>query len=141
MKVEEFNNEEICLYSMWICHEGDMEPAQCPVCKVGADKFMEQSGDLSWADEHRVGVAKDVDPRVMEVLQANFIGEVVVVDTKVNLQARVDAEHGACQGKMNLAKLAKELNLDAVHDTVHEMCKDEARHGQSFKGLLDRYLG
>ncbi|MBS4804741.1 MAG: NADH peroxidase, partial [Clostridium sp.] len=72
---------------------------------------------------------------------AELIGEVVVADTKANLTARVNAEHGACQGKMDLAKLAKELNLDAIHDTVHEMCKDEARHGQAFKGLLDRYFG
>ena len=167
-------------------YEGEAAPAECPICKAGADKFIEQTGDLKWADEHRVGIAKDVDPRVMEGLQANFmgectevgmylamsrqadregfpevaeaykriafeeaehaakfaelIGEVVVADTKANLQARVDAEHGACQGKMDLAKLAKELNLDAIHDTVHEMCKDEARHGQAFKGLLNRYF-
>ncbi|MDU5106986.1 NADH peroxidase [Clostridium sp.] len=167
-------------------YEGEAAPAECPICKAGADKFIEQTGDLKWADEHRVGVAKDVDPRIMEGLQANFmgectevgmylamsrqadregfpevaeaykriafeeaehaakfaelIGEVVVADTKANLQARVDAEHGACQGKMDLAKLAKELNLDAIHDTVHEMCKDEARHGQAFKGLLNRYF-
>ena len=168
-------------------YEGEAAPEVCPVCKVGADKFVEQTGDLKWADEHRVGVGKDVDPRVVEGLQSNFIGEctevgmylamsrqadregfpevaeaykriafeeaehaakfaeligeVVVADTRANLQARVDAEHGACQGKMDLAKLAKELNLDAIHDTVHEMCKDEARHGQAFKGLLDRYFG
>ncbi|WP_300384903.1 ferritin family protein, partial [Clostridium sp.] len=72
---------------------------------------------------------------------AELIGEVVAPDTKANLQARVDAEHGACQGKKDLATLAKELNLDAIHDTVHEMCKDEARHGMAFKGLLDRYFG
>ena len=72
---------------------------------------------------------------------AELIGEVVVADTKANLTARVNAEHGACQGKKDLATLAKELNLDAIHDTVHEMCKDEARHGQAFKGLLDRYFG
>ena len=168
-------------------YEGEAAPAECPICHAGADKFMEQSGDLTWADEHRVGLAKDVDPRIMEGLQANFIGEctevgmylamsrqadregfpevaeaykriafeeadhaarfaeligeVVVADTKANLQARVDAEHGACQGKKDLATLAKELNLDAIHDTVHEMCKDEARHGRAFKGLLDRYFG
>ena len=167
-------------------YEGEAAPAECPVCHVGADKFMEQSGDLKWADEHRVGLAKDVDPRIMEGLQANFvgectevgmylamsrqadregfpevaeaykriafeeadhaarfaelIGEVVAADTKANLQARVDAEHGACQGKKDLATLAKELNLDAIHDTVHEMCKDEARHGKAFEGLLNRYF-
>ena len=167
-------------------HEGDMAPAQCPVCKVGADKFVEQVGELVWADEHRIGVAQGVDPRVMEGLQANFvgectevgmylamsrqadregfpevaeaykriafeeaehaakfaelIGEVVVADTKANLQARVEAEYGATQGKKDLATLAKQLNLDAIHDTVHEMCKDEARHGKAFKGLLERYF-
>ncbi|HBJ1648565.1 TPA: NADH peroxidase, partial [Clostridium botulinum] len=152
----------------------------------GAEKFAEQSGDLAFADEHVIGVGKDVDPRIVEGLQANFmgectevgmylamsrqadregfpevaeaykriafeeaehaakfaelLGEVVNADTKKNLQLRVDAEHGACQGKKDLATLAKQLNLDAIHDTVHEMCKDEARHGKAFKGLLDRYF-
>jgi rubrerythrin len=156
------------------------------VCGVGAEKFVEQSGDLAFADEHVIGVAKDVDPEVIEGLRANFVGEctevgmylamsrqadregypevaeaykriafeeaehaakfaellgeVVAADTKANLQVRVDAEHGACQGKKDLATLAKKLNLDAIHDTVHEMCKDEARHGKAFKGLLDRYF-
>lgn len=72
---------------------------------------------------------------------AELLGEVVVADTKANLQARVDAEHGACQGKKDIATKAKQLNLDAIHDTVHEMCKDEARHGQAFQGLLKRYFG
>ena len=167
-------------------HEGESAPEKCPLCGVGPEKFMEQSEDMAWADEHRVGVAKDIDPRVIEGLQANFmgectevgmylamsrqadregfpevaeaykriafeeaehaakfaelLGEVVVADTKTNLQMRVDAEHGACQGKKDLATLAKQLNLDAIHDTVHEMCKDEARHGQAFKGLLNRYF-
>jgi rubrerythrin len=71
---------------------------------------------------------------------AELLGEVVVADTKANLQARVDAEHGACQGKKDIATKAKQLNLDAIHDTVHEMCKDEARHGQAFQGLLKRYF-
>ena len=168
-------------------HEGESAPEKCPVCGVGADKFVEQGEDLAWADEHVVGVAKGVDPKVIEGLQANFmgectevgmylamsrqadregypevaeaykriafeeaehaskfaemLGEVVEADTKKNLQMRVDAEHGACQGKKDLATLAKQLNLDAIHDTVHEMCKDEARHGRAFKGLLDRYFG
>ena len=71
---------------------------------------------------------------------AEILGEVVVADTKANLQARVEAEYGACEGKKKLATEAKKLNLDAIHDTVHEMCKDEARHGKAFKGLLDRYF-
>jgi rubrerythrin len=169
-------------------HEGDSAPEFCPVCKAGADKFVEKSEDnLAWADEHRIGIAKEVDKEVIEGLRANFtgectevgmylamsrqadregypevaeaykriafeeaehaakfaelLGEVVVADTKTNLQMRVDAEHGACQGKKDLATLAKKLNLDAIHDTVHEMCKDEARHGAAFNGLLQRYFG
>lgn len=166
--------------------ESTVVPEKCPICGVGSDKFIEQSENMVYADEHRVGIAKGVDSRVIEGLQANFIGEctevgmyiamsrqadreghpkvaeaykriafeeaehaakfaemlgeVVEADTKANLQARVNAEHGACQGKLDLAKLAKELNLDAIHDTVHEMCKDEARHGKAFAGLLNRYF-
>lgn len=168
-------------------HEGDQPPAECPTCKAPASKFKEQTGELAFADQHVVGVAKDVDPRIVEGLQMNFtgectevgmylamsrvadregypevaeaykriaweeaehaakfaelLGEVVTDSTKKNLELRVAAEHGACAGKKELATLAKQLNLDAVHDTVHEMCKDEARHGCAFKGLLDRYFG
>jgi rubrerythrin len=169
-------------------HEGDSAPETCPVCHAQADKFIEKNEDLlSWADEHRIGIAKEVDLEVVEGLRANFVGEctevgmylamsrqadregfpevaeaykriafeeaehaakfaellgeVVVADTRKNLQMRVDAEHGACQGKKDLATLAKKLNLDAIHDTVHEMCKDEARHGAAFNGLLKRYFG
>lgn len=71
---------------------------------------------------------------------AELLGEVVWADTKKNLEARVEAEHGACQGKKDLATKAKQLNYDAIHDTVHEMCKDEARHGSAFAGLLKRYF-
>ena len=72
---------------------------------------------------------------------AELLGEVVTDSTKKNLELRVDAENGATQGKFELAKLAKELNLDAIHDTVHEMARDEARHGKAFEGLLKRYFG
>ena len=72
---------------------------------------------------------------------AELLGEVVTDSTKKNLQMRVEAENGATAGKVELAKLAKQLNLDAIHDTVHEMARDEARHGKAFKGLLDRYFG
>ena len=72
---------------------------------------------------------------------AELLGECVVADTKENLRARVDAEYGATEGKLNLAKRAQELGLDAIHDTVHEMCKDEDRHGKAFLGLLQRYFG
>ena len=168
-------------------HEGDAPPEKCPQCHVPADKFYEQAGSgLVFADEHRIGVAKDVDPEIIEGLRQNFmgectevgmylamsrqadregypevaeaykriafeeaehaakfaelLGEVVDVSTKKNLELRVMAEHGATQGKKDLATRAKELNLDAIHDTVHEMCKDEARHGMAFQGLLKRYF-
>ncbi|MEX1377897.1 MAG: NADH peroxidase [Eubacteriales bacterium] len=71
---------------------------------------------------------------------AEMLGEVVVADTKANLKARVEAEYGATAGKFEIAKMAKAQNLDAIHDTVHEMAKDEARHGKAFKGLLERYF-
>ena len=168
-------------------HEGNFPPASCPQCGAGADKFSEQQeSTLAWADEHKIGVAKGLDPEIVEGLRANFTGECtevgmylamsrqadregypeiaeawrriafeeadhaarfaellgeVVFDTKTNLEKRVAAEHGACRGKKELATKAKALNYDAVHDTVHEMCKDEARHGAAFAGLLKRYFG
>ena len=169
-------------------YEGEAPPEKCPQCGSPADKFFEQKeGELNWADEHVIGVAKGLDPEVIEGLQANFtgectevgmylamsrqadregypeiaeaykriafeeaehaakfaelLGEVVSADTKTNLKVRVSAEYGACQGKKDLATKAKQLDYDAVHDTVHEMCKDEARHGAAFAGLLKRYFG
>jgi len=168
-------------------HEGDTAPENCPLCKAAASKFNEQSAEgLVFADEHRIGAAKDVDPEIIEGLRQNFLGEctevgmylamsrqadregypevaeaykriafeeaehaakfaellgeVVDVSTKKNLEMRVMAEHGATQGKKDLATKAKQQNLDAIHDTVHEMCKDEARHGMAFQGLLKRYF-
>ena len=160
-------------------HEGDSAPEKCPVCGAPAEKFNAQSGDMAWAAEHVVGVAKGVSEEILEGLRANFqgectevgmylamarvahregypeiglywekaayeeaelLGEVVTDSTKKNLQMRVDAENGATDGKTQLAKLAKEQGLDAIHDTVHEMARDEARHGKAFKGLLERYF-
>ena len=72
---------------------------------------------------------------------AELLGEVVTDSTKKNLEMRVEAEHGATAGKFDLAKRAKAANLDAIHDTVHEMARDEARHGKAFEGLLKRYFG
>jgi len=72
---------------------------------------------------------------------AELLGEVVTDSTKKNLELRVDAENGATAGKFDLAKRAKAANLDAIHDTVHEMARDEARHGRAFEGLLKRYFG
>jgi rubrerythrin len=169
-------------------HEGDAAPDKCPQCGAPAAKFSERTaGKLEFADEHRIGAAKDLDPDVVEGLRMNFtgectevgmylamsrqadregypeiaeaykryafeeadhasrfaelLGEVVNADTKKNLELRVAAEHGATAGKKQLATRAKELGYDAVHDTVHEMAKDEARHGRGFEGLLQRYFG
>ena len=72
---------------------------------------------------------------------AEMLGEVVTDSTEKNLAMRVEAENGATAGKTQLAKMAKELGLDAIHDTVHEMARDEARHGKAFAGLLKRYFG
>ncbi|MBR4762469.1 MAG: NADH peroxidase [Clostridia bacterium] len=172
----------VCGYT----YEGESAPEECPICHAPSSKFSEQSGEMSWAAEHVVGVAKGVDPRIIEGLRENFngecsevgmylamsrvafregypeiglywekaayeeadhasrfaemLGEVVSDSTKENLRVRVDAENGATKGKTELAKLAKELGLDAIHDSVHEMARDEARHGKAFKGLLDRYF-
>ena len=71
---------------------------------------------------------------------AELLGEVVTDSTKKNLELRAEAEFGACAGKTDLAKMAKAQNLDAIHDTVHEMARDEARHGKGFEGLLRRYF-
>ncbi|MCI8350510.1 MAG: NADH peroxidase [Oscillospiraceae bacterium] len=167
--------------------EGEAAPAKCPQCGAPASKFNEQSGSLTWACEHVVGVAEGAPEEILEGLRMNFtgectevgmylamarqadregypevaaiytkaafeeaehaakfaelLGEVVTNSTKKNLQLRVDAENGATAGKLELAKKAKELGLDAIHDTVHEMAKDEARHGCAFNGVLNRYFG
>ena len=152
-------------------YEGDTVPAECPVCHAGSDKFVAQSDERTWAAEHVVGVAKGVSEDILSDLRANFngecsevgmylamarvaceeaehaakfaelLGEVVTDSTKKNLEMRVEAENGATAGKTDLAKRAKAANLDAIHDTVHEMARDEARHGKAFEGLLKRYFG
>ena len=168
-------------------HEGPEAPEKCPQCGAPAEKFVQQSGDMTWAAEHVVGVASDVPEDIKADLRANFqgectevgmylamarvahregypeiglywekaafeeaehaakfaelLGEVVTDSTKKNLEMRVEAENGATAGKTDLAKRAKALNLDAIHDTVHEMARDEARHGKALKGLLKRYFG
>ncbi len=177
----------------WICtvcgyvHEGDTPPERCPQCKVPAEKFKELKEDegLTFDAEHTLGVAKGVDPEILQGLKDHFMGECtevgmylamsrqadregypeiaeafkryaweeaehaakfaellgeVVWDTKTNLEKRMNAEAGACADKTRIAKLAKAQNLDAIHDTVHEMARDEARHGQGFQGLFNRYF-
>jgi len=178
-------------YVCTICgyvHEGAEAPEVCPQCKAPKEKFiLKEEGAHQWADEHRIGVAKGVDPEIYEGLKMNFmgectevgmylamsrqadregypeiaeaykryafeeaehaakfaelLGEVVTADTRKNLEMRVEAEFGACDGKKKLATRAKQLDYDAIHDTVHEMCKDETRHGAGFEGLLKRYFG
>ena len=178
----------------WVCsvcgyvHEGDTPPEQCPVCKAPAEKFVEQKeGEMTWAAEHVLGVAKGAPQDIIDGLKANFegectevgmylamgrvaaregypeiaeywrraaleeaehaakfaelLGEVLTDSTKRNLEMRVEAENGATAGKVEIAKRAKEEGLDAIHDTVHEMARDEARHGKAFAGLLKRYFG
>ena len=150
-------------------YEGEQAPEACPVCKAPASKFVKQDAEMSWAAEHVVGVAQGSSEDIMAELRANFqgecsevgmyyekaayeeaehaakfaelLGEVVTDSTKKNLEMRVAAENGATAGKFDLAKRAKAANLDAIHDTVHEMAKDEARHGKAFAGLLKRYFG
>ena len=124
-------------------YEGEAAPEKCPVCGAPASKFKEQSSEMTWAAEHVVGVAQGVSEDILEDLRAKFaelLGEVVTDSTKKNLEMRVEAEHGATEGKFDLAKRAKAANLDAIHDTVHEMARDEARHGKAFEGLLKRYF-
>ena len=175
----------VCLTCGYV-YNGDEAPNECPICHAPASKFVEQKGEMTWAAEHGVGVAKGVDERIINGLRENFngectevgmylamarvahregypeiglywekaayeeaehaakfaelLGEVVSSSTKENLTVRVEAENGATLGKTELAKLAKELGLDAIHDTVHEMARDEARHGKAFEGLLNRYF-
>lgn len=160
---------------------------KCPTCGAPKDKFVPVEGEMTWAAEHVLGVAKDAPEEIKEGLRSNFtgecsevgmylamsrvafregypeiglyyekaaheeaehaakfaemLGEVLTDSTKKNLEMRIEAENGATAGKTELAKKAKELNLDAIHDTVHEMARDEARHGKAFKGLHDRYFG
>ena len=177
----------------WVCqvcgyvHEGPEPPEACPQCKAPASKFTKQEGEMTWAAEHVVGVAKGVSEDIIADLRSNFngectevgmylamarvafregypeigmyyekaafeeaehaakfaelLGEVVTDSTKKNLEMRIEAENGATAGKTDLAKRAKAADLDAIHDTVHEMARDEARHGKAFKGLHDRYFG
>ena len=127
-------------------YEGEEAPEFCPQCKVPRSKFkelVETEGALTFADEHVIGVAKGVDAEVLEAEHAakfcELLGE-CVWDTETNLKKRMEAEAGACEDKKRIATLAKKLNLDAIHDTVHEMCKDEARHGKGFEGLYNRYF-
>lgn len=168
-------------------HEGDAAPEKCPQCSIiSADKFKELKDNtpLSFATEHKIGIAKEYDDKMVTDLNAHFLSEctetgmylamsrqadregypeiadafkryawekaeqaakfaellgIIVPDTKTNLDKQIRAECNACTDKMRIAKRAKESNLDAIHDTVHEMAKDDARHGQGFIGLYKRF--
>ena len=140
----------------WVCsvcgyvYEGPEPPKECPVCKAPASECTEVGMYLAMSRQ----ADREGYPEVAEAYKriafeeaehaakfAELLGEdIVYPDTKKNLTVRVEAEHGATAGKLALAKRAKELGYDAIHDTVHEMCKDEARHGKAFNGLLKRYF-
>jgi len=169
-------------------HEGPEAPDQCPMCKVGKEKFVElveAEGDLDFVTVHKIGDGKGASKELWEGLQNHFMGECtevgmylamsrqadregypeiaeafkryafeeaehaskfaellgdVLKDTKSNLEARIAAERGACEDKFRIAKNAKAAGMDATHDTVHEMAKDEARHCAGFMGLYKRYF-
>ena len=177
----------ICTVCGYI-YEGETAPEQCPLCKAGAEKFkeyVEKDGDAPFAAEHSLGIAKGIDPEIIEGLKAHAAGECsevgmylamarqadregypeiaeafkryayeeadhasrfmemlgdAVWDTKKNLEARIAAEADACADKTRIAKLAKQQNLDAIHDSVHEMARDEARHCCGCRGLYARYF-
>ena len=177
----------ICTVCGYI-YEGETAPEQCPLCKAGAEKFkeyVEKDGDAPFAAEHSLGIAKGIDPEIIEGLKAHAAGECsevgmylamarqadregypeiaeafkryayeeadhasrfmemlgdAVWDTKKNLEASIAAEADACADKTRIAKLAKQQNLDAIHDSVHEMARDEARHCCGFRGLYARYF-
>lgn len=166
--------------------EGENPPEKCPKCGAPASKFKElkeTAGQMTFASEHTLGVAKGVDAEVFEGIKDHANGECAEVgmylamarqadregypevaaafkryayeeadhasrfiemmgdsvwDTKKNLEARIAAEQEACADNTRIAKRAKELNLDAIHDSVHEMARDEARHCCGFQGLYDR---
>ena len=147
-------------------YEGPTAPEFCPQCKAPASQFKEVVEGASFATVHEgecsevgmyLAMARVADREGYPEISAAFtkyafeeaehaakfaelLGEVITDSTKKNLQMRAEAEAGACEGKFDLAKRAKAQNLDAIHDTVHEMAKDEARHGAGFAGLLKRYF-
>ena len=152
-------------------YEGEQPPEKCPQCKAPASKFVAQGAPEDIINDLRAnfnGECSEVGmylamsrvayregyPEIGEYWKtaafeeaehaakfAELLGEVLTDSTEKNLRMRVEAENGATSGKTDLAKRAKALNLDAIHDTVHEMARDEARHGKAFAGLLKRYFG
>lgn len=180
-------SEEKMKYKCLVCGQIIDSPDHCPVCGAGADKIVPYvEEELTWADEHVIGVAKGVDEFVLNGLRDHFkgecsevgmylamarqafregypevavvleqiakeeaehaarfgemLGELVSDSTKANLEKMLAGENGACKSKKEIATKAKQLNYDAIHDSVHEMAKDEARHGKALEALLKRYF-
>lgn len=174
-------------YKCLVCGQIIDNPDKCPVCGAGPDKIVPYvEEELTWADEHVIGVAKGVDEFVLSGLRDHFkgecsevgmylamsrqafregypeigvvleqiaheeaehaarfgemLGELVTDSTKANLEKMLAGENGACKSKKEIATSAKQLNYDAIHDSVHEMAKDEARHGKALEALLKRYF-
>ncbi len=176
-----------CLVCGQIVDIKDGEELICPVCHAKGEKLVPYvEEELTWADEHKIGIANGLDEEVVGGLKDHFngeckevgmylamarqafregypevavvleqiakeesehaarfqemLGDLVSNSTKENLEKMLAGENGACKGKLAIAKRAKELGYDAIHDSVHEMCKDEARHGKALVALLDRYF-
>lgn len=174
-------------YKCLVCGQIIDNPDKCPVCGAGPDKIVPYvEEELTWADEHVIGVAKGVDEFVLSGLRDHFkgecsevgmylamsrqafregypeigvvleqiaheeaehaarfgemLGELVTDSTKANLEKMLAGENGACKSKKEIATRSKQLNYDAIHDSVHEMAKDEARHGKALEALLKRYF-
>lgn len=178
-----------CLVCGQVFEIKDGEEVVCPVCGVKEPKvvkYVEQEGELTWADEHVIGVAQGVDAEILQGLKDHFngecsevgmylamsrqalregypeiallmeqiakeeaehasrfcemIGDNVSNSTKDNIKKMLAGENGACKSKKDIATLAKKANLDAIHDSVHEMARDEARHGKALEAMLKRYF-
>ena len=174
-------------YKCLVCGQIIDNPDKCPVCGAGPDKIVPYvEEELTWADEHVIGVAKGVDEFVLSGLRDHFtgecsevgrylamsrqafregypeigvvleqiaheeaehaarfgemLGELVTDSTKANLEKMLAGDNGACKSNIDFATRAKQLNYDAIHDSVHEMAKDEARHGKALEALLKRYF-
>ena len=133
----------ICAVCGYI-YEGDAAPEKCPICKAPASKFSElkDDGETTYATVHRIGDGKPegVSQEMIDDLRNHFNGECGEVGMYLAMSRQAAAEAGACEDKFRIAKNAKAAGFDAIHDTVHEMAKDEARHGAGFAGLLKRYF-
>lgn len=174
-------------YKCLICGQIIDSSEECPICHAKADKIVPYvEEELTWADQHTVGVAKGLDEEVVKGLRDHFngecsevgmylamsrqamregyaeiavvlekiafeeaehaahfaelLGDLITDSTEENIKKMLAGENGACKSKKDIATRAKQLSYDAIHDSVHEMCKDEQRHGKALEGLLNRYF-